>query len=304
MTETLRLAHLSDPHLPGPLPRGAEWLGKRGFSAVNWMRRRRRLHRGAVAQAVAADIAAHAPDMVAMTGDLVNFALMREFAAARDWLARLGPPERVILIPGNHDALVRGWEAGLAALGAHGGGPGRPDWPSMRTVRGVALIGVSTALPTPPLRATGCVGARARERLGALIRAARAAGSLPVVLMHHPPTAVAAPRRSLTDALPTRAVLAEAGAGLVLHGHTHRPDLSWIDGAAGRIPVLGVPSASVHAGAEIPGGWRLIALERGARGWTATVTERAITPAGDLAPFAPFSLPLPGPGPCGPRASP
>ena len=303
MTEMLRLAHLSDPHLPGPLPRGAAWFGKRGLSAFNWLRRRRRLHRAEIAAAVAADLAAQAPDMVAMTGDLVNFGLAEEFASARDWLARLGPPGRVIVTPGNHDALVGGWQAGLAALGPHPGAEGM-DRPRMRVAGGVALIAVSTAIPTPPLRATGRIGAAARESLAALIREARTAGRLPVVLMHHPPTAITARRRRLIDGPETCAVLAAAGAGLVLHGHTHRPDLSWIDGAAGRIPVLGVPSASIHAGAEIPGGWRLIALDRGARGWTATVTERAITPAGDLAPFAPFALPLPGPGPCGPRASP
>jgi 3',5'-cyclic AMP phosphodiesterase CpdA len=300
MTETLRLAHLSDPHLPGPLPRGAEWLGKRGLSALNWLRKRRHLHRAEVAAAVAADLAAHAPDMVAMTGDLVNFGLAREFAAARDWLALLGPPERVIVTHGNHDALARGWREGLAALGPHRGAE-EADRPWMRVAGGVALIAVSTAVPTAPLRATGRIGAGARAGLGALIREARGRDLLPVVLMHHPPTAVTARRRRLLDGPETCAVLA-AGAGLVLHGHTHRPDLSWIDGAGGRIPVLGVPSASMRAQGEAAGAWRLIALSRGDAGWRASVTERAITPSGDVAPLAPFALALPGPAPCEARA--
>jgi 3',5'-cyclic AMP phosphodiesterase CpdA len=296
----LRLAHVSDPHLPGPLPRGAAWFGKRGLSAFNWLRRRRRLHRAEIAAAVAADLAAQAPDMVAMTGDLVNFGLAEEFAAARDWLARLGPPGRVIVTPGNHDALVRGWQAGLAALGPHPGAEGL-DRPRMRVAGDVALIAVSTAIPTPPFRATGRIGAAARESLAALLREARTAGRLPVVLMHHPPTAITAPRRRLLDGAETCAVLAEAGAGLVLHGHTHRPDLSWIDGAAGRIPVMGVPSASLCAEAGSPGAWRLIGLARSGGGWTATVTERAVTPAGDVRPFAPITLSLPGPPPCDAR---
>ena len=300
MTDILRLAHLSDPHLPGPLPSGAEWLGKRGLSALNWLRKRRHLHRVEVAAAVAADLAAQAPDMVAMTGDLVNFGLAEEFAAARDWLARLGPPGRVIVTPGNHDALVRGWQAGLAALGPHPGARGM-EQPRMRVTGGVALIAVSTAIPTPPLRATGRIGADGRARLAALLCAAREEGRLPVVLMHHPPTAVTVPRRRLLDGAETSAVLAQGGAGLVLHGHTHRPDLSWIEAPVGRIPVLGVPSASMCPRAAAPGAWRLIELARSGGSWTATVQERAITLAGDLRPVAPVTLSLPGPAPCDAR---
>ena len=41
-------------------------------------------------------------------------------------------------------------------------------------------------------------------------------------------------------------MIAQCGAELILHGHTHIESLEYIDGPDGKIPVVGVPSAS-HA---------------------------------------------------------
>ena len=78
------LAHLSDPHLP--IPAGAlrpltQLAGKRSLAYLGWLRKRA----GAIPpEALLADIAAHGPDHVAVTGDLTNLALPVEFAAARN----------------------------------------------------------------------------------------------------------------------------------------------------------------------------------------------------------------------------
>ena len=89
------LAHLSDPHL-APLPSAAprELLSKRGLGYINWLRKRRSIHRAEMLAALVADLKAHAPDHVAVTGDLVNLSLTNEFAPARAWLERLGDPRR------------------------------------------------------------------------------------------------------------------------------------------------------------------------------------------------------------------
>lgn len=293
MPDELCLAHLSDPHLPVALPRGTDLLGKRGLSALNWRGRRAARHDARVAETLLADLLAARPEAIAMTGDLVNFSLDREFEAAADWLARLGPPERVIALPGNHEALSPGWRHRLARWGPHARGGDGEDYPWMRRFGRVALIAVSTAVATPPFLASGRVGPAARAALARLIAAARAEEMLPVVLMHHPPTRVTPRRKGLVDGPAVRAVLAEAGAGLVLHGHTHAPDLSWIDATRGRIPVLGVPSFSMRAGmGHAPGAWRLIALATDGGGWTATLTERAITPDGDVTARTPVRLRL------------
>ena len=80
------LAHLSDVHI-GPLPKAESWRdywGKRALGKINWHRRRRFLHDPAIAMAMVADIKAHSPDHVALTGDLINIALKQEFVAAKE----------------------------------------------------------------------------------------------------------------------------------------------------------------------------------------------------------------------------
>src|SRR5262245_42522871 len=95
------LAHLSDPHLsPLPRPRWSELAGKRATGYLNWRRNRRLVHRSDVLARVVADLKAQAPDHIAVTGDLVNIALAGEFVPAHAWLAALGAPRDVTLVPG------------------------------------------------------------------------------------------------------------------------------------------------------------------------------------------------------------
>ena len=102
------LAHLSDPHLP-PLPaaRLGDLAGKRALGYLNWTRNRHKYHRRDVLDALVSDMQAQAPDHIAVTGDFVNLALDAEFEPARAWLESVGSPERVTIVPGNHDAYVR-----------------------------------------------------------------------------------------------------------------------------------------------------------------------------------------------------
>jgi 3',5'-cyclic AMP phosphodiesterase CpdA len=109
------LAHLSDPHLaPLPTPRLGELASKRLLGYLNWVRERRAIHRRDVLAAIVADLHAEKPDHIAVTGDLVNIALPAEIANAAHWLEALGPPARLSLVPGNHDAYVPGAAAACA----------------------------------------------------------------------------------------------------------------------------------------------------------------------------------------------
>lgn len=274
-----RLAHLSDPHL-GPLPsfRPIELLSKRGLGYLNWLRKRRAIHRPEVLATLVADLAARTPDHIAVTGDLVNLSLSNEFAPARAFLERLGRPSDVTLVPGNHDAYVR------AAMGRRDWddfmrGDGGEAFPFVRRRGPLALIGLSSALPTLPLAATGRLSGDQLARLGGMLNGLEREGLFRVVLIHHPPVAGANYFRRLTDAAELRAVLRRHGAELALHGHHHEASLDWLDGPSRRIPVVGVPSASGAPGHHddpagynlyeidgAPGAWRCTAVLRGLRG--------------------------------------
>ena len=76
---------------------------------------------------IVADIKAQKPDHIALTGDLVNISLPTEFSRAAQWLAALGGPHDVTVIPGNHDVYVAtAWPESLGLWGAYIAGDGQP----------------------------------------------------------------------------------------------------------------------------------------------------------------------------------
>ena len=285
------LAHLSDPHLFSALPGLSELTLKRVLSLASWQRARRQLHRSALVEQVVSDIRSERPDFIAVTGDLVNFSLPREFAAAAAWLGELGPPSRVGVVPGNHEALVAGFGT---AMRDHWGAYVRGDdasagFPWLRRRGDLAIIGVSSAVATPPFFAAGCVGEEQCIALGRLLAQTGAERRFRVVLIHHPPTPVTSRRKGLVDHRKVAETIAREGAELVLHGHTHRAELSWIDAAHARVPVVGVPSASMdpHAAAGTKGGadgaaWFRIAIARSGEHWQVRLDERRVTKDGGI----------------------
>jgi len=275
------LAHLSDPHLgPIPTPRLIELINKRGLGLINWYRKRHRYHRGDVVDAIVRDMQAQSPDHVAVTGDLVNVSLESEFAAAARWLAQVGPPERVTLVPGNHDAYIRRM-AGSAAQHwcDYMRGDDGAAVPFVRRRGPLAIIGLTTSLPTGPLMATGRLGGEQLARLAAILIALGREPLFRVVLIHHPPI----PNRRhymkrLIDGAMFRALLAEHGAELILHGHNHEQQLMWLDGPRGRIPVVGVPSASAIISAhDEPAAYNLYRIDGAPGAWQCEMVARGLS---------------------------
>lgn len=275
MTDAITLAHLSDVHL-GPLQgfSARHWNLKRGLGYLNWQYGRKSVHQGEVLARLVADMMAHAPDHIAVTGDLVNLGLPAEYDAALAWLERLGSPADVTVVPGNHDIYVslkrdpgvKRWAAymqpcawGRQWQGAH------EAFPFMRRVGPVALIGLNSAVPTPPFVAAGRLGRPQLDGLGAALDRALAAGLVRVVLIHHPPLpGQAPPRRGLADARELAQVLAAHGAELVLHGHNHTDTLVWQPTSRGNMLVAGVASGSAgrHHGSDPLARYNLIRIAR------------------------------------------
>lgn len=273
------LAHLSDPHLaPLPKPRLIELAGKRVLGYINWTRNRHKYQRREVLDALVADMKAQAPDHIAVTGDLVNLALEAEFAPARAWLDEVGPPDRVTTIPGNHDAYVRATSHRFGETFAPylAGDDGRVGFPSVRRRGPLALISLSTAVPTLPLLATGTLGRDQLASLEALLDQLATEDVFRVLLVHHPLKSDARQKR-MTDAPALLALLKRHGVELVLHGHDHVHSTIWIDGPNGNIPVLGVPSASALAHGHYPAAaYNLLRIQKDNAGWRCEQTVRGL----------------------------
>jgi 3',5'-cyclic AMP phosphodiesterase CpdA len=276
------LAHLSDPHLP-PLPpaRLGDLIGKRALGYLNWTRNRHKYQRRDVLDALVSDVHGQAPDHIAVTGDFVNLALEAEFGPARAWLEAVGSADRVSIVPGNHDAYVRATRRRFSQTFAsyldgddvsdHGG-----RFPFLRRRGPLALIGVSSAVPTPPLMATGWLGRNQLEALDRLLNRLSTERLFRVLLIHHPLRSKSRAKR-LTDSGELRALLKQRGAELILHGHDHIHSTMWIDGPGGAIPAIGVPSASALAHGHYPAAaYNLFSIERDGDVWRCQQTVRGI----------------------------
>jgi 3',5'-cyclic AMP phosphodiesterase CpdA len=261
MHDEITLAHLSDVHL-GPIRGFAPryWNLKRLTGYLNWMRHRRHDHSRDVADRLVADALAHHPDHIAITGDLANIGLPQEHADALVWLSAVGAADDVTVVPGNHDIYARiGSDIGTARWSDYmmetRGGSTKASrdalavpFPFVRRLGWLAIVGVNSAVTTPPLAAWGRVGESQRLALARILDALGSNGLVRVVLIHHPPLMGQADRlRHLQDAKDFEHVLIRHGAEIVLHGHNHRNMLEMRTTAAGgNMAVVGVPSASLR----------------------------------------------------------
>ncbi|WP_375415114.1 metallophosphoesterase family protein [uncultured Bradyrhizobium sp.] len=279
------LAHLSDPHLALPSAPGLrELAGKRALGYLNWTRNRHKIHRREVLDAVVADMQAQRPDHIAITGDLVNISLGAEFAPARAWLESVGPPDRVTAVPGNHDSYVRAMRKRAAEIWGdylRGDGALTADpitFPFLRRRGPLALIGVSSAVPTPPLMATGWLGQAQRNALDLILARLSAEHGFRVLLIHHPLRSEQGSRhKRLTDSDRLLALLKRHGVELILHGHDHVHSTMWFEGPHGRIPAIGVPSASSIAHGQHPAAaYNLFSIEREGEAWRCEQTVRGL----------------------------
>jgi 3',5'-cyclic AMP phosphodiesterase CpdA len=289
ISRAFTLIHLSDFHHCRPSGTGpAGFLNKRLLSYLNWRVRRRHDHRPEHLERLTRAVRTEAADAVAVTGDLTQLALPAEFRRARESLQALGLPENVFVVPGNHDALVRlSWQQGLGVWSDYmapdsGGSAGPLEFPTLRVRGPVALIGVSTARPTPPFWAAGRVGQAQLQRVADLLDETAREKLFRVLLIHHPPLpGMVSRRKALTDAERLGAVIARFGVELVLHGHTHRLSRMEMAGPTGPIPILGVSSAT--ASTDRPrrrAAFRRIRIARGAHGWETQVQDHALPEQG------------------------
>lgn len=281
------LAHLSDPHLaPLPVPTWSELFGKRATGYINWRRKRRFVHEPAVLDLLIDDLKRQGPDHIAVTGDIANIALPDEFTRGRDWLEHLGSSTDVSFVPGNHDIYVP--EAGRLAMRQWGpymtDDDGTAGFPYIRRRGNVALIGLSSGVPTAPFLATGWIGTKQLVEFAAVLSALKKEGLFRVVLIHHPPVTQTARHKRLLDAQVFRKVISDQGAELILHGHDHVHMINWIWGANDtRVPAVGVPSASGRPGkARHAAAYHLYNIDGRPGAWSIELVSRGVTQDGQV----------------------
>ncbi|BEL05280.1 metallophosphoesterase [Actinoplanes sichuanensis] len=189
-------------------------------------------HLPAMAEALLADLAAVAPSMVAVCGDLTQTAREAEFRAARAFLDQLPAP--ALVVPGNHD--LPGWEVWSRFTSPwrrwrHHLGTD-PYRPVVLTMDGLAAVGVNTARrwgPHPDW-SRGRIDARQLVAIGAEFDRAPVA-DLRVLIAHHPFLLTEAGlHRGLVGRAPLALRRLRRKADLLLGGHIHLGYSGVVDG--------------------------------------------------------------------------
>jgi 3',5'-cyclic AMP phosphodiesterase CpdA len=297
MPRAFNLLHLTDFHLYQV--RGASWrafVNKRLLSYFSW-----RLHRGRHSSArMLSAIIDFMPmlnwDQVVITGDLTHMGLPQEYRRARRFLERIGPPGDVFVIPGNHDAMQPPasetfwdlWGDYMASGRISHRFSGHAGYPVVRLRKGAALIGLSSACPTPPFSAAGRLGRTQCRRLASILERTGKQRLFRVLLVHHPPVrGQVKPRKALRDAAMLRAIIAQHGAELVLHGHTHHHSYHKLPGPLAAVPVFGLPSSTAcHSSSSKRACLRLYAVKPIDGGWRIEVHDHRVSAQGRMHPVA------------------
>lgn len=229
----MRLIHLTDPHLSHL--EGIHFTqlrGKRWSGFASWHKNRRKKHLPHVLQQLCQAIKAENADQILLTGDLVQIGLASEIQQAANWLASLGTPEQVMLVPGNHDIYARDSKAQVNRLwgdymfagrqGAAISNVGQSRWPVIRKNGPLTVIGLSSAVVSSVFMATGRLDEVQLKALPGLLKQAREEGQLVALLIHHPPLpGMTRLRKSLLNAARLQEILAKQPPDLLFYGHLH-----------------------------------------------------------------------------------
>lgn len=239
-------------------------MNKRLLGWFSWHHKWKSEHQHKVLDALLRHLDEIRPDHICATGDITYTTLPAEVDAAAAWFDRLGDPQRLSLIPGNHDAYVPG--ALDYALQQWGrwmrDDEGRTGFPFLHRRGPVNIVGLSSAVPAPVAVSWGHLGREQIERTEALLNAVKDEHRPSILMIYHPPQEGAAKRlRALTDRQDLRRMLARSPVDLVLHGHLHYAVRATLDGPEGPIPVLGAASASAIGKRKSVAHYHLIEVE-------------------------------------------
>ncbi|MBI2378902.1 MAG: metallophosphoesterase [Deltaproteobacteria bacterium] len=231
----VRIAHYSDIHVTMP-PIGQlrdSLEPKRIVGSLNYYLGNRRGHfRGVEGriEALLADVDEQSIDHAICTGDLTAMSFEAELERAAALFGdRLGRPERLTVLPGNHDRYTvradreRRFEAFFGSVGSPGGG-----YPFRKSIaKGVSLVAIDVCRSTSLLDSSGQAGAEQLARARELLAEAKERGEFVIFALHYALLRKSGRRdrrsHGVRDDVEVMGLLEdpEVRVDLVIHGHVH-----------------------------------------------------------------------------------
>lgn len=227
----MKLAHYSDIHITHfPLSEGFKL--KRLAAVASYSLAGRGAHFQGSHERIERlleDVDAQGVDHALCTGDLTGVSTEAEYTEVAGLFgARLGQPERLTVIPGNHDRYVKGveglFERHFSRVSEGAKFPFVKHLPS-----GVSIVAIDVARPTSLIDSSGLCGPQQREALLRLLTDASMKDRFVVLALHYGLLRAEGQRdtrsHGLRDDLEVMALIdrADVSLDLVVHGHMHRP---------------------------------------------------------------------------------
>lgn len=233
--QATRIGHLSDVHVPAPgSMRIRDAFSKRLTGWLNFKLKREKEYdvevlKKAVDRLIEANV-----DLVVISGDLSNLSFRAEYERAFAILSKFTSANVPwVVIPGNHDRYLPSSDDGTfeEIFEAHLGEPldGGERWPRLHKLNGITIVGLNSAVPTPPFQAWGRVGEHQIAAVERAIPAILERGVPVLVAVHHhigkAPNKAKDHERNLKDSDAVVALTEKLGAKLLIHGHNHFLDV-------------------------------------------------------------------------------
>lgn len=262
--ESFRFVQLSDLHLSHiGIPNPLRLMNKRILGYLSWLKKRRHTHQRWVLECALANIKQLGVEHYTMTGDFTHIGLNHEFSQVASWLPRVGDPNDVTIVPGNHDLYINErWDRSFALWESYMTDDAQPYkatknkidalqnlnsiYPVIRKRKHVAFIALSSIFDAPWFRATGYVASEQLHRLETILKSGELDNFCKILLIHHPITLTnTAARKSLLNHSTLSKILQRHPVQLVLHGHGHSTNLEFLNCFNNtQTPIIGISSTS------------------------------------------------------------
>ncbi|MBN2725707.1 MAG: metallophosphoesterase [Deltaproteobacteria bacterium] len=248
MSTDVLIAHITDIHFPSMSSfEVGDLFTKRISGAFNLIANSGRRFRKHLLKESLSNISRLGASHIVISGDLGNLAFIEEYEGISSFLDESDfSPEQVTIVPGNHDVYLKSAEKNRnfwRGLGKWANATGPQDYPIEKNIDGINVIGLSSAVPSPPGIAWGKIGEKQLSDLEQILE--KHSGESNILVLHHPPyRGPDSWHDGLIDGTRLREIICKWGVDIILHGHEHFDMSGSVEGPMGiRIPVFGTGCA-------------------------------------------------------------
>ena len=245
------ICHISDLHLPiEKKPTLLQLFNKRIFGFLNHTSKRKNIFKLENLDLIFNDINKSNDIHTVLTGDIVNLSLEDEFSSASQLLDHHFTDEALSVIPGNHDAYIKvDYKRSMSYLKKYfnkqNNSIDQEPFPYLKIINDIAIIGLSSAINSPPLMCWGKMSSKQINTLEDMLKSINGNNYFTIILIHHPVHKYGFMNlKGLLNRKQLLETITKYNINLVLHGHLHREVYNFIKTKDKFVPCIGAPSSS------------------------------------------------------------